>query len=73
MAKYKVKVIRDLCIGAASCVAISPKVFQLDNEAKAIVLDETADTDENILAAAQSCPVNCVIVEDENGNQVWPK
>lgn len=73
MAKYKVKVIRDLCIGAASCVAISPKVFQLDDEAKAIILDEKADTDENILAAAQSCPVNAIILEDENGNQVWPK
>ncbi len=74
MAKYKVKVLRDLCIGAASCVAIAPNVFQLDNEAKAIVLaDGKNDTDENILAAAQSCPVNAIIIEDENGNQIWPK
>lgn len=73
MAKYKAKVLRDLCIGAASCVAVSPKVFQLDNEAKAIIIDPNGDTDENILAAAQSCPVNAIIVEDENGKQVWPK
>lgn len=73
MAKYKIKVLRDLCIGAASCVAISPQVFQLDNEAKAIILDVDGDTDENILAAAQSCPVNAIIIEDENGKQVWPK
>ncbi|MBI3980910.1 ferredoxin [Candidatus Microgenomates bacterium] len=71
--KYKVKVLRDLCIGAASCVAISPKVFQLDSEAKAIILDQGDDTNENLLAAAQSCPVNAIIVEDENGNQIWPK
>lgn len=71
--RYKIKVLRDLCIGAASCVAISPKVFQLDNEAKAIVLDPEGDTNENVLAAAQSCPVNAIIIEDENGNQVWPK
>ena len=71
--KYKVKVLRDLCIGAASCVAISPKVFQLDNEAKAIILDQNGDTNENLLAAAQSCPVNAIIVEDENGNQIWPR
>lgn len=73
MAKYKTKVLRDLCIGAASCVAVSPKVFQLDNEAKAIIIDPNGDTEENILAAAQSCPVNAIIVEDENGKQVWPK
>ncbi len=73
MAKYKVKVLRDLCIGAASCVAIAPKVFQLDQEAKAIIIDNYDDTPENILSSAQSCPVNAIIVEDENGNQIWPK
>ncbi len=73
MGKYKVKVLRDICIGAASCVAIAPKVFQLDQEAKAVVTDENGDTPENILAAGQSCPVNAIIIEDENGNQVWPK
>lgn len=73
MGKYKIKVLRDLCIGAASCVAISPKVFQLDNEAKAIILDPNEDTDENILAAAQSCPVNAIIIQDKNGKQIWPK
>lgn len=71
--KYKVKVIRDLCIGAASCIAIAPKVFQLDNESKAIIIDAEGNTPEDILAAAQSCPVNAIIIEDENGNQVWPK
>jgi len=30
--KYKVEVIRDLCISAGSCVAIAPKVFELDEE-----------------------------------------
>ncbi|MBI3385360.1 ferredoxin [Candidatus Gottesmanbacteria bacterium] len=73
MAKYKVKVLRDLCIGAASCVAVSPKVFQLDQEAKAVVTDQDGDIPENILSAAESCPVNAIIIEDENGNQVWPK
>lgn len=73
MAKYKIKILRDACIGAASCVAISPNVFQLDNEAKVYIVDANADSDENILAAAQSCPVNAIIIEDENGKQIWPK
>lgn len=71
--KYKIKVIRHLCIGAASCVAVSPNVFQLDSENKAIVPDGAEDVPENILLAAQSCPTKAIIVIDtETGQQVWP-
>jgi ferredoxin len=71
--KYKVKVIRDLCIGAASCVAVSPSVFQLDAENKAVVPDGANDIPENILMAAQSCPTKAIVIIDtETGKQVWP-
>ena len=30
--KYKVKVIKSLCIGAASCIAVSPNIFKADGE-----------------------------------------
>ena len=71
--KYKVKVIRNLCIGAASCVAVSPQVFQLDNENKAVIPDGANDIPENILMAAQSCPTKAIVVIDtETGQQVWP-
>ena len=70
--KYKIKVIRSLCIGAASCIAISPNIFKLDGENKAVIL-EGQDTAENILMAAQSCPTKAVIVIDtETNTQVWP-
>jgi ferredoxin len=71
--KYQIKVIRKLCIGAASCVAVSPAVFQLDKDNKAIVPDGATDTMENILMAAQSCPTKAIVVIDtETGQQVWP-
>jgi ferredoxin len=70
--KYKIKVIKDLCIGAASCIAISPNIFKLDEENKAVILNGQ-DTPENILMAAQSCPTKAVIVIDtETNKQVWP-
>ena len=70
--KYKVKVIRSLCIGAASCIAVSPNIFKLDSENKAVIL-EGQDTPENILMAAQSCPTKAIIVIDtETNTQVWP-
>jgi|WetSurMetagenome_2_1015567.scaffolds.fasta_scaffold1690824_1 ferredoxin len=71
--KYKIKVIRSLCIGAASCVAVSPNVFQLDQESKAIIPENANDLPENILMAAQSCPTKAIIIIDtETGAQVWP-
>lgn len=71
--KYKVTVLRKACIGAASCVAVSPGVFQLDNENKAIVIDGASDLPENILLAAQSCPTKAIVIVDtETGQQVWP-
>ncbi len=73
MAKYKIAIDRNLCIGAGSCVAIAPKAFALDNEAKAIVLPTAGEEDDNtLLEAAKSCPVAAIIVTDETGKQVFP-
>lgn len=72
--KYKVEVIREKCIGAASCVAIAPNVFALDEEEIAIILQQNGDDDETILLSAQSCPTAAIIVTDTStGEQVWPR
>ena len=71
--KYKVKVIRDLCIGAASCIAVSDPTFELDGEKKAVIKEGSQDSADNILLAAQSCPTKAIIITDsETGQQVWP-
>lgn len=71
--KYTIKVDRDKCIGAASCVGVAPGTFKLDDQNKAVIISQTGDTPENILLSAQSCPTNAIILTDEKGNQVWPK
>lgn len=69
----KVWVERDLCIGAATCVAVAPLTFTLDDEAKAIILETIqTDTVENIIDAAKSCPVQAIIIEDEHGKRIYP-
>ncbi len=70
----KVWVDRDLCIGAATCIAVAPKTFVLDSEAKAVIID-TADQEEKetIIEAAKACPVAAIIIEDEKGNRIFPK
>lgn len=70
----KIIVDRDLCIGAAPCVAIAGGVFQLDGEGKAIITDPKGADDETIKMAAESCPVQAIILVDEKtGDQIFPK
>ncbi|MBI2288568.1 MAG: ferredoxin [Chloroflexi bacterium] len=68
----KVKVDRDLCTGVGNCVAFAPSVFKLDAKNKAVVLDADSVSDDELLEAAESCPENAIIVEDDEGNQVYP-
>jgi len=72
--KLKITVDRNLCIGAATCIAVAGKTFALDNESKAVIL-RTADQEEEqvIIEAAKSCPVAAIIIEDEQGNKIFPK
>lgn len=64
---------QDLCIGAATCVAVAPSVFQLNEEGKAYILDADSVDEETMLQAAKSCPVNAIIIKDKDGNIIWPK
>ncbi len=68
----KIKVDRDTCVGIGNCVAVAPTVFQLDTERKAVVLDPNSVGEDKIMNAAESCPVSAIIVEDDNGRQVYP-
>jgi ferredoxin len=71
--KYKVEVINDKCIGAASCVAIAPNTFKLNEKNIAEVINQNGDPDDMKLLGAQSCPTAAIVVTDlETGQQVWP-
>lgn len=72
--KYKVEVLRGKCISAGSCVAIAPKVFELDEQGIATVISQDGDPDDTKLLAAQSCPTAAIVVTDTStGKQVWPR
>ena len=79
---------RNLCIGAASCIAVAPSTFELDPDNKAVLrrraapptsdatkridLEDQAIDDETLLLAAKSCPTQAIIVFDEEGKQIYP-
>ena len=64
---------RGLCIGAATCVAMAPQAWALDDEAKAIILDSAEEeSDAALIDAAKSCPVMAIFLTDDTGKQVYP-
>ncbi len=71
--RYQVKVLREKCIGAGTCVELAEKTFQLDEKNIAVIIDPHGNSDEEKLLAAQACPVGAIVVVDqETGEQIWP-
>ena len=68
----RIEVDRELCFGFGDCVDTAPRVFALDAEDKAIVLDPDGATLEKIIEASQNCPVDAIIITDAEGVQIYP-
>ena len=68
----KVKVDRELCIGIGNCVVAAPKVFKLDQQNKAVAAETSSVEEQALWDAAQSCPENAIILEDDAGRQLYP-
>ena len=68
----KIEVKRDLCIGAASCLAVAPDVYILDDEMKAVVVNQKGADDSIILESAKSCPTLAIYIYDDDGKQIFP-
>lgn len=73
-AKVKICIDRDQCIGDGLCVNEAPETFELDDDQKAVVREGPGDDLEYIVAAAQSCPLDIIVVEDAvTGEKLHPK
>lgn len=69
----RIVVDRTKCIGANSCVAVAPGVFQLDDKNLAYIVDPESSDDDTITMAAQSCPVLAILLYDEKGKMIFPE
>jgi ferredoxin len=69
--KYTIKVIRSKCIAAASCVAISPTFFKLNEQNLVEIIEGGTDEEDNVMLAAQSCPTAAIEIY-EGDQRVWP-
>ncbi len=79
--KLNVRIDRDLCMGAASCVELAPEVFRLDWSKRKSMFDpvplekigEVGVDPDKVFFAAQSCPYRAIVLEDAaNGERIFP-
>ena len=72
VSSYKITIDRTLCVGFGDCVDAAPDAFELDGEGIAVfVKPETVDPDQ-LIEACRICPVDALIVVDEEGVQIVP-
>ncbi|OGE36511.1 hypothetical protein A3A14_01070 [Candidatus Daviesbacteria bacterium RIFCSPLOWO2_01_FULL_43_38] len=71
--KLTIKINRKTCISCSACTVSAPKTFELDNKCISMVKPEPNDNPKTILDAAQNCPVEAIVIEDETGKTLWPK
>jgi ferredoxin len=64
---------RTLCIGSGNCTNLAPEIFLIDQENIVAFQDETPDIDAGRLTEATAiCPVDALILTDEDGEQIVP-
>lgn len=67
----EIRIIRNKCIGAATCVVYAPSTFDLDADNIAIIKKGEWDKLERIIAAAQSCPVVAIEIFEAD-KKIYP-
>jgi ferredoxin len=51
---------------------MAPEVFELGDDGLSRVVDPEAGDDELLRETAEACPVQAIVLEDDQGNQVYP-
>ncbi len=56
--------IEDTCTACGLCVDTCPEVFEMGDETAQVIVDEVpAEHEDDVLQAADECPVEAIIVE----------
>lgn len=71
-ARWRITVDQQVCMGTAACAGAVPNRFRIVNN-KSEPVDAHIEPDEDVLAAADSCPMEAIrIVEVATGEIVAP-
>jgi len=73
IAGLTIQIDRLLCVGFGDCIDVAPSAFEFDDEGIAVFLDGAAEVErERIVEACRRCPVDALVVLDENGDRLVP-
>ncbi|MFG3493901.1 ferredoxin [Streptomyces sp. NPDC047928] len=61
--RWHVEVDRTVCVGSAQCLHHAPGAFRLDAGRQAHPVEAETDAAEEILTAAESCPVEAIALK----------
>ncbi len=71
--KLKITVDHDVCVGNAMCETFATHTFALNADRQSEAVNAEGDPLEQILEAADNCPVSAISVEDaETGERLFP-
>lgn len=68
--RWKISVDQETCIGSGMCVGTSPGFFEFGADDKSRPIRELVDRDEAVIDAAESCPVEAILVTDAASGEV---
>lgn len=74
MPRYDVEVDPLVCTGSRSCVTIAPHAFWFDERSEVAGSNGGPfSDDEDVVVAAQRCPVEAItVIDEETGEQIVP-
>jgi ferredoxin len=71
--KLKITVDLNICVGNAMCETFATNTFALNEDRQSTVTNPDGDSEEQVLEAAENCPVTAITVADaETGEQLFP-
>jgi len=65
MAIKEIRIDQNLCIGCGNCQAIAPKAFELKDGKSGVKEGWKEESEENIRAAKEGCPVQAIFLTEE--------
>jgi ferredoxin len=68
----RIRIDREKCVSAENCVVTAPTVFILDDDGKARLVDPTTVGEETLWLVAELCPTEAIVLESDDGEQLYP-
>ena len=67
--RFDISADREVCMGSGSCSFQAPSTFDLDDDEGKVVVLDTRDPDDNIRAAADSCPTRAITLTERTAGE----